>query len=134
MFKFPFVSRWKHEEIVDDLRERIATQCMIRDACAVVARNFEMERDQARTELAALKTVRARCTANLTAANARRAAEAKRKRAAQNVLPEGLIEQDGRALFECKSCGEWTEWYGDVSDFDVSASENRCGGSPRCIP
>lgn len=49
-------------------------------------------------------------------------------------LPDGLRYHDGEIQFECRSCGSWTEWPASVADFEPGASENRCGGSPRCIP
>jgi len=49
-------------------------------------------------------------------------------------LPDGLRDNDGVIEFECISCGRWTEWPAEILDFEPGASENRCGGSPRCIP
>ncbi|MEG8223513.1 hypothetical protein OSJ57_23350 [Sphingomonas sp. HH69] len=52
----------------------------------------------------------------------------------RDFLPEGLRERGGVIEFECISCGHWSEWNGDVADFEPGVSENRCGGSPRCCP
>lgn len=52
----------------------------------------------------------------------------------EDDLPDGLIYNDGQIQFECISCGAWTEWCGDVADFEPGAHENMCGGSPRCCP
>lgn len=49
-------------------------------------------------------------------------------------LPDGLREENGVIEFECRSCGTWTAWEGEILDFDPDAHENMCGGSPRCCP
>lgn len=49
-------------------------------------------------------------------------------------LPEGLVMLGGRPQFACRSCGQWTEWEGDVADFEDGNPHNMCGGSPRCCP
>lgn len=49
-------------------------------------------------------------------------------------LPEGLIEQDGKVLFRCRSCEHWCEWPAEIEDFDINDPHNVCGGSPRCCP
>lgn len=49
-------------------------------------------------------------------------------------LPEGLTYVRGAIRFECLSCGELAELPCDVSEFDIDAPENLCGGSPRCCP
>jgi len=49
-------------------------------------------------------------------------------------LPEGLSFIDGQVRFECRSCGNWTEWPVDVADFELDHDANVCGGSPRCLP
>lgn len=49
-------------------------------------------------------------------------------------LPDGLREHNGLIEFQCRVCGRWTRWEGEVLDYDPDASENVCGGSPRCCP
>ena len=49
-------------------------------------------------------------------------------------LPEGLIEHEGKILFECLVCGEWTEWPADPEDFDPENPSNVCGRNERCCP
>lgn len=70
------------------------------------------------------------------AANAARkeAAAAKRKAKGGVVLPDGLREQDGVIGFDCRVCDAFTEWNGEIADFEHGAHENVCGGSPRCCP
>lgn len=50
------------------------------------------------------------------------------------LLPDGLRDHDGEIQFQCIVCERWTEWPADVADFVPDASENVCGGSPRCCP
>lgn len=49
-------------------------------------------------------------------------------------LPEGMRRHEGEVQFQCRVCEHWTEWSGDVADYDPDAHENMCGGSPRCCP
>jgi len=49
-------------------------------------------------------------------------------------LPEGLWERDGVLYFECKACGNESEWYGEPEEFELDNYTNMCGGSPRCCP
>lgn len=49
-------------------------------------------------------------------------------------LPDGLWERDGVYYFECNACGNESEWYGEIEDFELRGPANYCGGSPRCIP
>lgn len=49
-------------------------------------------------------------------------------------MPDGLREHNGMIEFQCRVCESWTEWPGEVLDYDPDAHENVCGGSPRCCP
>ncbi len=49
-------------------------------------------------------------------------------------LPDGLFYMDGCASFECRVCGAWTPWEGEIDEFDFEDYANVCGGSPRCCP
>lgn len=49
-------------------------------------------------------------------------------------LPDGLTYRDGCIQFECNACEKWTEWHGEVTDFENGHYANVCGGSPRCCP
>jgi hypothetical protein len=49
-------------------------------------------------------------------------------------LPDGLWAKDGTLMFECRSCGQDSEWYGEPEDFEFGHFTNVCGGSPRCLP
>lgn len=51
-----------------------------------------------------------------------------------NMLPDGLIESDGRYYYECKSCGELDEFLSDPENFELGHWSNKCGRSPWCIP
>lgn len=52
----------------------------------------------------------------------------------ENDLPDGLYLKDGQIVFECRSCGNWTEWPAEIEDFELGADTNVCGGSPWCLP
>lgn len=49
-------------------------------------------------------------------------------------LPEGLWEKDGKIMFECRTCGAWTEWPAEIEDYEHGVAENVCGGSQWCLP
>lgn len=49
-------------------------------------------------------------------------------------LPDGLWEVDGVYFFQCRSCGNDTEWPAEPEDFEFDGPANYCGGSPRCLP
>ncbi len=49
-------------------------------------------------------------------------------------LPDGLREHNGLFEFQCRVCERWTEWPGEVLDYDPDTHENMCGGSQRCCP
>lgn len=49
-------------------------------------------------------------------------------------LPDGLYFHDGSIKFECRGCGQLSEWPADIEDFKQDAHENMCGSSPRCCP
>lgn len=52
----------------------------------------------------------------------------------EEVLPDGLVRVDGQLLFDCRVCGEPTEWPLEVEDWDPDADGLVCGRSPRCCP
>lgn len=72
------------------------------------------------------------------AKRARRAAKLRslaRKGAIDSVMPPGLWRtSDGTLKFECRGCGEPTEWPAEIAEFDINNHANMCGGSPRCCP
>jgi hypothetical protein len=37
-------------------------------------------------------------------------------------------------VFECRSCGNTTEWPAEPEDFEPNSYTNVCGGSPWCLP
>lgn len=49
-------------------------------------------------------------------------------------LPDGLREKDGLLVFECRVCGNETEWPCEPEDFDITDSANVCGRNPWCCP
>lgn len=49
-------------------------------------------------------------------------------------LPDGLSFRDGEVQFECRNCERWSQYHGEVNDFDIDDDMNLCGGSPRCCP
>lgn len=50
------------------------------------------------------------------------------------VWAQGLELRDGRPHFKCRVCEAWTEWEGEIDEFDPLNHANVCGGSPRCCP
>lgn len=47
-------------------------------------------------------------------------------------LPDGVWEQRGQLVFECRSCGQTVPLECDLDEFDPAVAY--CGGSPRCLP
>lgn len=50
------------------------------------------------------------------------------------TLPEGLWLVQGRPMYECASCGQDSEWHGELDEFRLGDPVNVCGRSPRCCP
>lgn len=48
--------------------------------------------------------------------------------------PEGLFHQSGAPVFECRNCGQTSDWHGEIEDFEIDNPANVCGRSPRCCP
>ena len=124
-----FILKKKHEAVVKLLREQVETHVMLGRGREKNIQRLITERDSARAE----------AEANKADADKFRASRANlkqfRKADAKPILPDGLREQDGVIGFDCVSCDKFTEWHGDdVASFVDGARENRCGGSPRCIP